>query len=371
MLKFFTIFLASNKPNQTEHEMKKHLFLAIIAFGFISLPGIFTSCSSETKTTSIEIPVDTIFRSIVKSEQAATEPQNEYKLNISVTSTNSSYTENKTITWQEENTVSQTFDNIPIGISLVVTAEITENEHIIFKGKSTEITTTEGENNIEITMRKVLSSITVKTETKEVADCNIEIAITTEDKQTTSYNIPGNALLDGYEIKYLPVDKSITVSAEAKSGGITIYRGSKEFTVTKELEKNIFTFEMKKIESDSSIEIKQFPQNIILETSFDSDNSGSTSISLNKITATFKISYLEGNDNKLLPEWITYSWKLNETPFEIDGTVAKFEKTTGKLSIDITKMKGILLDKNQLVVELGCEDSSEVTAASVNFTVTE
>lgn len=354
--------------------MKKHLFLAIIAFAFISLPGIFTSCSSETKTTSIKIPVDTIFRSIVKSEQAATEHQNEYKLIISVKSTNSSYSENETFTWQEEeNTVSRTFDNIPIGISLTVTAEITENGNIIFKGKSEEIITIEGENKIEIKMQKILSSITVKTETKEIADFNeVELTITTEDKQLSSYNISGKELLDGYVVKYLPVNKSTKVSAEAKSGRITIYRGSKEFTVTKEPENNIFTFEMKKIESDSSIEIKQFPQNMLLETSFDSDNSGSTSISLAAgTTATFKISYLEGNEKKLLPEWITYSWKLNETPFEIDGTVAKFEKTTGKLSIDITKMKGILLGKNQLVVELGCEDSSEITAASVNFTVTE
>lgn len=353
--------------------MKKHLFLAIIAFAFISLPGIFTSCSSETKTTSIKIPVDTIFRSIVKNEQAATEHQNEYKLTISVKSTNSSYSENKTFTWQEGNTVYQTFDNIPIGISLTVTAEITENENIIFKGKSEEITTTEGENKIEIKMQKVLSSITVKTETAKIADFNeVELTITTEDKQLSSYNISGKELLDGYVVKYLPVNKSIKVSAEAKSGGITIYRGSKESTVTKEPDNNIFTFEMEKIESDSSIEIKQFPQNIMLETSFDSDNSGSTSISLAKdTTAIFEISYLEGNEKKFLPEWITYSWKLNETPFEIDGTVAKFEKTTGKLSIDITKMKGIVLGKNQLVVELGCEDSSEVTAASVNFTVTE
>ena len=334
--------------------MKKNLFLAIFAFGLTALIGIFTSCSSESSNSSIKIPVESIFKSIGLTSRAAETSTDYYELKISVNA-GSETLATQTIPWNKAiPAATYTFENIPTGSTIIITAEITENEYIIFKGSSQETTIQEGENKIDITLKQLLSSITVKTELEEISDYNATITLNLKNnEESNTYELTGKQLLAGYEIKYLPIGDNFTITAEIKSDGITIYRGSTESTVEKE--QNPVILEMNKVESSATTEIRKLPGNIMLETSFSSGDS--TTIQLSQETATFHIYYTEENNPKNLPDWITYSWKLNEMPFETDGTIANFDKTTGILSVNITKMNEIVLGKNQLVVELGSEGS--------------
>lgn len=264
--------------------MKKILFSAI--FAFASILGTFVSCSTNTESTSVEIPVGQIFRSLEQNQL----------LN------------------KDEATTSQNFE-----LFLNLSGDVSEETVISFEKYN---------------------------------------------ENQKFYKI--------YTFKNIPIGSEITANAELKQGNISFYKGTSE-TLKVRNAKNELNIQMKRINSDSSIGIKQLPKNILLETS-------NNKISLNKTTtATFTVCYLEEeNTNKrnTLPDWVTYSWKINENPLEIDGTIAKFDKTTGQLSIDITKMKNLLKDENQLVenqliVEISCENNLETVSASVNFTITE
>ncbi len=349
--------------------MKKHLFLAILAFGFLSLQGILTSCSSETNTTSIKIPVDSIFRNVLKDEAETTGQQ--YTLRI--TAAGPGYT-SVPVSFAYIPTsipVSKPINDIPVGILLAVTAEVIENENTTYSGISEQITTKEGENKVDITMKKLLSSVIVKTEATEISDCEISLSVMDGENTTTTYTPTAEQFLAGYEIKYLTIGSTYTFTATASSNGTAVYKGSSGLTVAKDENDNTCTIEMKKVESDGSVEIKQLPQNIVLELLTDSsDTDTTTEISLsNKKTARFKVSYLEGNDRAVLPDWVTYNWKLNDTDLEIDGTIASFDSTTGILTLDTTRTQSLIVGSNCLYVEISDESSSQVTAASENFTV--
>lgn len=352
--------------------MKKNLFLAIISLGFFAFSGMLTSCSQETETASVKIPVDSIFRSIYGNEQEAATAQSSTSLLITVEGTGINP---KVYDFPWSNIlpkVSHTINDIPVGISLSVTAAISENGYTTHKGTSEKITTTYGENNINIEMKKLLSSVTVKTETKEISGCDISLSVTS-GSTTTDYTPTAEELLTGYVIKYLEIGKTYTVTAEANSDGTAVYRGSSEITVAKA--NNTCTIEMKKVESSSSIEVKQIPQDVLLELMADETSEDSiTSLSLaTYTTAYFKVSYLEGDSDtiSLLPSWITYTWKLNNSTLEIDGTIASFDSTTGYLKLDLTKEQRLIVGENTLSVEISAEDTTEVRAAAENFTVTE
>ncbi len=266
--------------------MKKILFSAI--FAFASILGTFVSCSTNTESTSVEIPVGQIFRSL----------------------------EQNSLLNKDEATTSQNFE-----LFLNLSGDVSEETVISFEKYN---------------------------------------------ENQKFYKI--------YTFKNIPIGSEITANAELKQGNISFYKGTSE-TLKVRNAKNELNIQMKRINSDSSIGIKQLPQNIFLEASFDSNNN---TISYDKTTATFRVGYLkgEGNDSKkdLLPDWVTYSWKINGNPLEIDGTIAKFDKTTGQLSIDITKNKCIFLGENklnQLIVEISCENNLETVSGSVNFTITE
>ena len=150
--------------------MKKNLFLALFAFGFTALTGIFSSCSSESRTSSINVPVESIFKSIGLTARTAETSTDSYELKISVNA-GSQTVATETIPWnQTAQTATCTFENITTGITIKLTAEVTENEHTIFKGSSEETTIQEGENNISIKLKQLLSSIPVKTALEETAD---------------------------------------------------------------------------------------------------------------------------------------------------------------------------------------------------------
>lgn len=356
--------------------MKKNLFLAILSLGFFAFSGMLTSCSQETETASVKIPVDSIFRSVYGNEQEAATAQSSTSLLITVEGTGS-YKKEFTLPWSNillnvTDKFSHTID-VPVGISLSVTAAISENGYTTYKGTSEKITTIYGENNINIEMKKLLSSVTVKTETKEISGCDISLSVKSGNT-TTDYTPTAEELLTGYEIKYLEIGKTYTVKAEANSDETAVYRGSSEIVVAKD--NNTCTIEMKKVESSSSIEVKQIPQNVLLELMADTTSEDSiTSLSLKTATtAYFKVSYLEGDSDSrsLLPSWVTYTWKLNDIVLKIDdGTIASFDSTTGYLTLDLNKVKNLIVGENTLSVEIGAEDTTEVRAATENFTVTE
>lgn len=263
--------------------MKKILFSAI--FAFASILGTFVSCSTNTESTSVEIPVGQIFRSL----------------------------EQNSLLNKDEATTSQNFE-----LFLNLSGDVSEETVISFEKYN---------------------------------------------ENQKFYKI--------YTFKNIPIGSEITANAELKQGTFLFYKGTSE-TLKVRNAKNELNIQMKRIKSDSSIGIKPLPQNIFLEASFGSNNN---TISYDKTTtATFHVCYLEGEGNdskKDLPDWVTYSWKINGNPLEIDGTIAKFDKTTGQLSIDITKNKYIFLGENQLIVEISCENNLETVSGSVNFTITE
>ncbi len=355
--------------------MKKNLFLAIFAFVFFALPGIFTSCSQEPETTSIKIPVDTIFRSVYGNEQEAAGTQS----SSSLPGTSLRITVEGAGNYNAEFTipgvnilpeVSHRVD-VPVGISLAVTAAISEDGNTTYSGTSEKITTVRGENTIDITMKKILSSVTVKTEAEGISGCDISLAVT-DGNTTKDYTPTADELIAGYEIKYLAVGGTFTITAEAKSDGTVVYRGGSEVTVAKN--DNTCTLKMEKVESSGSIEVKQLPQSVLLELMADTTSEDTiTELSLKTATtAYFKVSHLESGSNSrcLLPDWVTYTWKLNDNTLEIDGTIASFNSATGYLTLDITKVQTLIVGQNQLSVEISAEGSTEVTAAAENFTVT-
>ena len=348
--------------------MKKNLFLAVLAFGFFALPGIFTSCSQEPETTSIKIPVDTIFRSVYGNEQEAAATQSSSSLQITVEGTGN-YNAEFTIPWVNIlPEVSHTVD-VPVGISLAVTAAISEDGNTTYSGTSEKITTVRGENTIDITMKKILSSVTVKTEAEGISGCDISLAVT-DGNTTKAYTPTADELIAGYEIKYLAVGSTFTITAEAKSDGTVVYRGSSEVTVAKD--DNTCTLKMEKVESSGSIEVKQLPQSVLLELMADATSEDTiTELSLKTATtAYFKVSHMESDSRSPLPDWVTYTWKLNDNTLEIDGTIASFNSATGYLTLDITKVQTLIVGQNQLSVEISAEGSTEVTVAAENFTVT-
>lgn len=255
--------------------MKKILFSAI--FAFASILGTFVSCSTNTESTSVEIPVGQIFRSLEQNQL----------LN------------------KDEATTSQNFE-----LFLNLSGDVSEETVISFEKYN---------------------------------------------ENQKFYKI--------YTFKNIPIGSEITANAELKQGNISFYKGTSE-TLKVRNAKNELNIQMKRIKSDSSIGIKKLPQEIFLEASFSNNT-----ISLDQTIATFRVS--EGDNRNDLPDWVTYSWKINGNPLEIDGTIAKFDKTTGQLSIDITKNKYIFLGENQLIVEISCENNLETVSGSVNFTITE
>lgn len=266
--------------------MKKILFSAI--FAFASILGTFVSCSTNTESTSVEIPVGQIFRSL----------------------------EQNRLLNKDEATTSQNFE-----LFLNLSGDVSEETVISFEKYN---------------------------------------------ENQKFYKI--------YTFKNIPIGSEITANAELKQGNISFYKGTSE-TLKVRNAKNELNIQMKRINSDSSIGIKQLPQEIFLETSEPSFSPDDNTISLDKTTtATFHVCYLEGEGNdskKDLPDWVTYSWKINGNPLEIDGTIAKFDKTKGNLSIDITKNMYLVLGENQLIVEISCENNLETVFGSVNFTITE
>lgn len=455
--------------------MKRKLLLPVLAL--TAFLGTLLSCSSDSDTASIQIPVTQIFRNVEKDILPS--DTNEIKLEITLSGDAKG---SLTFDWKEKEQ-NCTFENLPVGGVVSVSAKVKDGEDLIYSGESDKIKLKNEQNETTITMQKLMAKLTVKTDNKEISgltdtteiiinavaegfsrswtitpseftagyelkylpatgkvtitanvkdgenllfsgshvaenisenqgaltiqmtkllarltvktDSNeipalsenlVKILITVTDGidpwETTPQDFSG-----GHEIKYLPIDKELTVTVEAKTKdtNTTIFRGSSKITITEKDQKPECTIEMKKVNGDASVEIRTLPTPELKAISANG-NTFSLTQDTEPPVALFTISYIDSSNpdiNLPLPDWVTYKWKMNGTEFTPDD--ASGQATFGKnkegeliLTIYLKKMKSLLLQgsdvgstQNNLYVEIGMENSEETKSTEIEFAITQ
>lgn len=450
--------------------MKRKLLLPVLAL--TAFLGTLLSCSSDSGTASIKIPVTQIFRNV--ENDILPSDTNEIKLEITLSG---DAKDSHTFNWKEEEQ-NCTFENLPVGGVVSVSAKVKDGEDLIYSGESDKIKLKNEQNETTIKMQKLMARLTVKTDNKEIAglsdktEINIDAAaegflgswtitpkqfaagyelkylpatgkvtITANVKdgetllfsgshvaenineiqgaltiqmtkhlarlivKTDSNEIP--ALLEnlvkiritvtdfsnpwettpqdfsgGHEIKYLPTNKELTVTVEAitKDTNTAIFRGNSTITITEKDQNPECTIDMKRVNGDTSVEIRTLPTPE-LKAIYTNDTN---TFSLKQDSeARFTISYKDSsnpNINQPLPDWVTYKWKMNGTEFTPGDSQATFGKNEAgdlTLTIYLKKMKLLLQGsdvgstQNNLYVEIGMENSEETKSTEIEFTITQ
>lgn len=456
--------------------MKRKLLLPVLAL--TAFLGTLLSCSSDSGTASIQIPVTQIFRNVEKDIL----PSDTNKIKLEITLSGDAK-DRRIFNWKEKEQ-NYTFENLPVGGVVSVSAEVKDGKYIIYSGESDKIKLKNEQNETTITMQKLMTRLTVKTDNKEIAGLTAtteiiinaaaegfpksltitpsefaagyelkylpatgKVTITANVKdgekllfsgshvaenikenqgevtiqmtkhlakltvKTDSNEIPALSknlvkilitvtdgidfksppweatpqdFSGGHEIKYLPINKELTVTAEAKTKDTTntaIFRGSSKITITEKDQKPECTIEMKKVNGDASVEIQTLPTPE-LEAIYTNDTN-TFSLTSKPPVALFTISYTDSSNqdiNQPLPDWVTYKWKMNGKEFTPDDASgqATFSKNEGKLTIYLNKMKSINplgannnASQNRLYVEIGMENSEETKSAEIEFTITQ
>lgn len=456
--------------------MKRKLLLPVLVL--TAFLGTLLSCSSDSGTASIKIPVSQIFRNV--ENDILPSDTNEIKLEITLSGdANDSHTFN----WEEKEQ-NCTFENLPVGGVVSVSAKVKDGEDLIYSGESDKIKLKNEQNETTIIMQKHLARLTVKTDNKEIAGLSdkTEIAINAvaegfsrpwtitpsefaagyelkylpaTGKVTITANVKDGEILlfsgshmaeninenqgaltitmqklmarltvktnsneipalqespvkilitvtagkdfstppwettpqdfsGGHEIKYLPVNKELTVTAEAKTTNTAIFRGSSKITITEKDQKPECTIDMKRVNGDESVGIRALPTPV-LKAIFANDNTFSLTQDTKPPVARFTIYYTDSSNpdiNLQLPDWVTYKWKMNGTEFtpgDASGqaTFDKNEDGNLTLTIYLNKMKSInplganTASQNRLYVEIGMENSEETKSAEIEFKITQ
>lgn len=461
--------------------MKRKLLLPVLAL--TAFLGTLLSCSSDSDTASIQIPVTQIFRNVEKDIL----PSDTNKIKLEITLSGDAK-DSRTFNWEEKEH-NYTFENLPVGGVVSVAAKVTDGKVLIYSGESDKIKLKNEQNETTITMQKLMAKLTVKTDNKEIAgltdtteiviDAAAEgfssswtitpkefaagyelkylpatgkVTITAKVKvgekllfsgsheaenikenqgevtiqmtkhlarltvKTDSNDIPaltenlvkilikvndGKDFSDkwettlqkfssGYEIKYLPTNKelAVTVEARTKDTNTAIFRGSSKITITENVQNPECTIKMERVNGDTSVEIRTLPTPKLKAIY---PNDGNTFYlnqqGIEQPVACFSIYYTDSSTEqstpKSLPDWVTYKWKMNGiefTPNDNSGqaTLDMDEKTEGlKLTIYLNKMLSILPPKsdspsqNSLYVEIGMENSDETKSKEIEFTITQ
>lgn len=447
--------------------MKRKLLLPVLAL--TAFLGTLLSCSSDSGTASLKIPVTQIFRNV--ENDILPSDTNKIKLEITLSGdANDSHTFN----WEEKEQ-NCTFENLPVGGVVSVSAKVKDGEDLIYSGESDKIKLKNEQNETTIKMQKLMARLTVKTDNKEIAGLSdkTEIAINAEaegfswsrtitpkdfaagyelkylpatGKVTITANIKDGEILlfsgshvaeninenqgeititmqklmakltvktdsneipalqespvkilitvtdfsdpwettpqdfsGGHEIKYLPVNKELTVTVEAKTNDTAIFRGSSKITIAENDQNPECTIDMKRVNGDTSVEIRALPTPKLEATSANGNNTFSLT---QDSEARFTISYTDSstpNTPPKLPDWVTYKWKMNGTEFtpgDASGQ-ATFKKEEGELTIYLNKMKSInplganTASQNKLYVEIGMKNSEETKSTGIEFTITQ
>ena len=454
--------------------MKRKLLLPVLAL--TAFLGTLLSCSSDSGTASIQIPVTQIFRNVEKDIL----PSDTNKIKLEITLSGDAK-DSRTFNWEEKER-NCTFENLPVGGVVSVSAKVKDGEDLIYSGESDKIKLKNEQNETTITMQKLMAKLTVKTDNKEISGltdtteiiinaaaegfsrswtitpsefaagyelkylpatgkvtitANVKdgenllfsgshvveninenqgevtiqmtkllarLTVKTDNKEiagltdTTeiiinaaaegfpkSLTITPSVFTAGYELKYLPINKELTVTAEAKTKDTTdtaIFRGSSKITITEKDQKPECTIEMKKVNGDASVEIQTLPTPELKAISANG-NTFSLTQDTEPPVALFTISYIDSSNpdiNLPLPDWVTYKWKMNGKEFTPDDASgqATFSKNEGKLTIYLNKMKSINplgannnVSQNKLYVEIGMENSEETKSTEIEFTITQ
>lgn len=448
--------------------MKRKLLLPVLAL--TAFLGTLLSCSSDSGTASIKIPVTQIFRNV--ENDILPSDTNKIKLEITLSG---DAKDSHTFNWEEKER-NCTFENLPVGGVVSVSAKVKDGEDLIYSGESDKIKLKNEQNETTITMQKLMARLTVKTDNKEIAgltDKTIvinaaaesfsrswtitpkefadgyelkylpatgKVTITANVKdgenllfsgshvaeninenqgeiiiqmtkhlarltvKTNSNEIPALGSLvkilitvtdfsdpwettpqdfsGGHEIKYLPTNKELTVTVEAitKDTNTAIFRGNSTITITEKDQNPECTIDMKRVNGDTSVEIRTLPTPE-LKAIYTNDTN---TFSLKQDSeARFTISYKDSsnpNINQPLPDWVTYKWKMNGTEFTPGDSQATFGKNEAgdlTLTIYLKKMKLLLQGsdvgstQNNLYVEIGMENSEETKSTEIEFTITQ
>lgn len=358
--------------------MKRKLLLPVLAL--TAFLGTLLSCSSDLGTASIKIPVSQIFRNVEKDILPS--DTNEIKLEITLSG---DAKDRHTFNWEEKEQ-NCTFENLPVGGVVSVSAKVKDGEDLIYSGESDKIKLKNEQNETTITMQKLMARLTVKTNSNEIPALGslVKILITVTDFsdpwETTPQDFSG-----GHEIKYLPTNKELTVTVKAitKDTNTAIFRGNSTITITEKDQNPECTIDMKRVNGDTSVEIRTLPTPE-LKAIYTNDTN---TFSLKQDSeARFTIYYTDSSTpnlpHKPLPEWVTYKWKMNDTEFTPGDSQATFGKNeAGKLilTIYLKKMKSLLQKdpavgggtQNRLYVEIGMENSEETKSTEIEFTITQ
>lgn len=362
--------------------MKRKLLLPVLAL--TAFLGTLLSCSSDSGTASIQIPVTQIFRNVEKDIL----PSDTNKIKLEITLSGDAK-RSHSFNWKEEEQ-NCTFENLPVGGVVSVSAKVKDGEDLIYSGESDKIKLKNEQNETTITMQKLMARLTVKTDSNEIPALTenlVKILITVTDV-SNSWEATPKAFSGGHEIKYLPINKELTVTAEAKTKDTTntaIFRGSSKITITENVQKPECTIKMERVNADTSVKIQSLPTPE-LEAIYTNGNTFHLTQDIEPPVALFKIYYIDSSNPNIhtpLPDWVTYKWKMNGTEFTPDD--ASGQATFGKneageliLTIYLKKMKSLLLQgsdvgstQNNLYVEIGMENSEETKSTEIEFTITQ
>lgn len=462
--------------------MKRKLLLPVLAL--TAFLGTLLSCSSDSDTASIQIPVTQIFRNVEKDIL----PSDTNKIKLEITLSGDAKDSHE-FNWEEKEQ-DWTFENLPVGGVVSVSAKVKDGEDLIYSGESDKIKLKNEQNETTITMQKHLARLTIKTDNKEIAglmdtteiivnaaaegfstppwtitpsefaagyelkylpatgkvtitanvkdgekllfsgshvaenikenqgevtiqmtkhlarltvktDSNeipalteslVKILITVTDGKDFSSNPWETTPQDfsgGHEIKYLPVNKELTVTVEArtKDTDTAIFQGNSTITITEKDQNPECTIDMKRVNGDeTSVEIRVLPTPELKAISANGNNTFSlTQDSEARFTISYTDSSTPNTPPKPLPNWVTYKWKMNDTEFTPDdasgqATFGMNEEGTGlTLTISLKKMQSLLLKdpdvdngtQNRLYVEIGMENSEETKSTEIEFTITQ
>lgn len=201
--------------------MKRKLLLPVLAL--TAFLGTLLSCSSDLGTASIKIPVSQIFRNV--EDDFSPSDTNKIKLEITLSGDAKNSHE---FNWEEKEQ-NCTFENLPVGGVVSVSAKVKDGKHLIYSGESDKIKLKNEQNETTIKMQKLMARLTVKTDNKEIAGLTDKTEIVIKaaaEGFLGSWTITPKEFADGYELKYLPATGKVTITANVKDGENLLFSGS-------------------------------------------------------------------------------------------------------------------------------------------------
>lgn len=369
--------------------MKRKLLLPVLAL--TAFLGTLLSCSSDSDTASIQIPVTQIFRNVEKDIL----PSDTNKIKLEITLSGDAKG-SLTFDWKEKEQ-NCTFENLPVGGVVSVSAKVKDGEVLIYSGESDKIKLKNEQNETTIKMQKLMARLTVKTNSNEIPalqESLVKITVTAGKDFIDTWETTPQDFSGGHEIKYLPTNKELTVTVEARTTNTAIFRGNSTITITENDQNPECTIKMERVMGDeTSVEIRALPTPV-LEAIYTNGKSFPLTQDIEPPVARFKIYYYTDSSNQdinpvptPLPNWVTYKWKMNDTEFTPDDAStpndasgqATFKKEEGELTIYLNKMQSLLQKdpavgngtQNRLYVEIGMENSEETKSTEIEFTITQ